>query len=222
MGRERRHELLNWARAANAIVIEDDYEFETNYRGEPTPALKSMDIDGRVIHVGSLSKSLMPGLRMGFLVAPAELVAELRALRRLVYRHPPGNNQRVVALFLAQGLHDALIGKLHRAYFPRWQAMGRGLERHFPKWAQSPGFGGTSYWVRGPAMLDATVLAREALKAGVVIEPGDVFFADPRAGRNYFRLGFSSIPLEKIEPGLARLAEVAQKLTPEISAGFAG
>ncbi len=210
MSLSRRRELLGWAARANAIVIEDDYEFETNYRGEPTPALKSMDEDGRVIHVGSLSKSLMPGLRMGFLVAPAELVAELRALRRLVYRHPPGNNQRVVALFLAQGLHDALIGRLHRAYRPRWQQMGLSLDRHFPGWAQSPGFGGTSYWVRGPATFDAQMLAEKALKVGVVIEPGAVFFADPKAGRNYFRLGYSSIPLERIEPGIARLASVAQ------------
>lgn len=212
MSMARRSDLLAWASRNDALVIEDDYEHETNYRGEALPALKSMDRGGRVIYVGSLSKSLMPGLRMGFLVAPAELVAELRALRRLMYRHPPGNNQRVVAIFLAQGLHDTLIGRLHRSYLPRWQAMKSALDAHFPGWARTPVFGGTSFWVQGPDGLDANLLASRALEVGVVIEPGDACFATPKAHRNYFRLGFSSIPLERIEPGIARLAEIARNM----------
>ena len=132
MSAERRQELLAWAEETDALIIEDDYEFETNYRGEPTPALKSRDREGRVIYIGSLSKSLMPGLRMGFIVAPRRLIDELRALRRLMFRHPPGNNQRVVALFLALGHHDALINRLHKAYQTRWQTMGSALEQYFP------------------------------------------------------------------------------------------
>lgn len=211
MSAARRAALLDWAGEHDAIVLEDDYEFETNYRSEPTPALKSMDRDGRVIYVGSLSKSLMPGLRMGFAVAPAPLIAEMRALRRLMLRHPPGNNQRVVATFLAQGHHDALIGRLHRAYRPRWEALGAALGRHLPGWARTPGFGGTSYWVEGPQGLDARALALRAAEEGVLIEPGDVCFSDPGRGRNRFRLGFSSIPLERIEPGIERLAKVANR-----------
>ncbi|MCB1462486.1 MAG: PLP-dependent aminotransferase family protein [Nitratireductor sp.] len=215
MSMARRHELLHWAQANDTLIIEDDYEYETNYRGESAPALKSLDRDGRVLHVGSLSKSLMPGLRMGFLVAPAELVAELRALRKLMLRHPPGNNQRVVAIFLAQGHHDALIKRLHRSYLPRWQAMKAALDRHFPGWARTPVFGGTSFWVEGPEGFDARELATRALEVGVVIEPGDVCFAEPELHRNYFRLGFSTIPLERIEPGIERLAEVAVQLLRE-------
>lgn len=215
MSLARRRALLAWAEARDALVIEDDYEYETNYRGEAVPALKSLDRSGRVLHVGSLSKSLMPGLRMGFLVAPAELIAEARALRRLVLRHPPGNNQRVTALFLAQGHHDALISRLHRAYFPRWQRMAAALGRHFPGWTLAPGFGGTAYWLCGPEGLDAGRLARRALKEGVVIEPGEVCFAAPEANRNTFRLGFSSIPEERIAPGIARLAAVAAALVPD-------
>ena len=212
MSMARRRTLLDWAEANDAFVVEDDYEYETNYRGEAAPALKSLDGGGRVLYVGSLSKSLMPGLRMGFVVAPAEFVAELRALRRLMLRHPPGNNQRVVAIFLAQGLHDALIGRLHRSYLPRWRAMGAALEKYFPGWARTPVFGGTSFWVEGPQGFDANELAARALEVGVVIEPGDVCFADAQRHRNYFRLGFSSIPLERIEPGIERLAEVAASL----------
>ena len=215
MSAERRQELLAWAEETDALIIEDDYEFETNYRGEPTPALKSRDREGRVIYIGSLSKSLMPGLRMGFIVAPRRLIDELRALRRLMFRHPPGNNQRVVALFLALGHHDALINRLHKAYQTRWQTMGSALERYFPGWAKWPGFGGTSFWVEGPTELDTAKLQVAALEDGIIIEPGQVFWANPQEvenGRtNYFRLGFSSIPEDRIAPGLERLRELTDR-----------
>jgi GntR family transcriptional regulator/MocR family aminotransferase len=212
MSKARRKTLLDWADKNDALIIEDDYEFETNYTGEPTPALKSRDRDGRVLYIGSLSKSLMPGLRMGFIVAPREVIHELRALRRLMFRHPPGNNQRVVALFLALGHHDALISRLHRAYQQRWKTMGTQLEKHFNGWTKWPGFGGTSFWVEGPKELDATRLATLALEDGIVIEPGEVFFADSTGNKNYFRLGFSSIPNERIEPGLEGLKRIVEKM----------
>ncbi|MEP0520588.1 MAG: PLP-dependent aminotransferase family protein [Hyphomicrobiales bacterium] len=212
MSMARRRELLKWADSNDALIIEDDYEFETNYIGEPTPALKSLDASGRVLYIGSLSKSIMPGLRMGYLVGSADLIAEVRALRRLMLRHPPGNNQRIVALFLSLGRHDALIGRLHRAYSERWKTLGVSLENHFPGWFQTPGFGGTSFWVKGPDGMDARHLAAKALEEGVVIEPGNVHFADPDGPKQFFRLGFSSIPNERIEPGIVKLADVASRL----------
>ncbi len=214
MSMARRKALLDWASRSDGLIIEDDYEFEANYLGEPTPALKSLDRGQRVLYVGSLSKSLMPGLRMGFLVGPAPLIREARALRRLMLRHPPGNNQSVVALFLALGHHDTLIGRLHRSYRSRWITMGKALEKHFPGWAETSSFGGTSYWVRGPEWLDCNQLANRALDEGVIIEPGDIYFAEPDAHRNCFRLGFSSIAEERIEPGIERLARLVAALEP--------
>ncbi|HMT15463.1 MAG TPA: PLP-dependent aminotransferase family protein, partial [Aestuariivirga sp.] len=152
---ERRMELLKMASRANAVIIEDDYEFETNYVNEPCPALKSLDDEGRVIYVGSFSKTLFPGLRLGFMVGPEALIAEARALRRLMVRHAPNNNQRMAALFLSLGHHDMLIRRLHRAYRERWEIMGRALETHLPNSSRIPSFGGTSYWVKGPAGLDS-------------------------------------------------------------------
>ena len=207
---ERRRALLAEARVRDQVIIEDDYEFETNYTGTPRPALKSLDEDGRVIYVGSLSKSLMPGLRLGFIVADRALVAELRALRRLMLRHPPGNNQRAAALFLANGHFDVLVRRIHRVYRERWQVMGEALSQYLPGWAEQPGFGGSAYWLAGPEGLCSDSLAERALEEGVVVEPASIFFRDSTAGRRHLRLGFSSIAAEKIPDGIERLSRIAR------------
>ena len=154
-------------------MIEDDYESEINFVGEPTPALKSLDASERVIYVGSLSKTLAPGLRLGYMVAPQPLIEEARALRRLMVRHPPANNQRIVALFLSMGHHDSLIHRLSQTYKNRWQVMGAALNRYLPESTRIPSFGGTSYWVEGPAELDTrnsrNALVRPASSSNPVI-----------------------------------------------------
>jgi GntR family transcriptional regulator/MocR family aminotransferase len=190
----------------NFIIIEDDYEFETNYLSDPIPALKSLDTNDRVIYVGSLSKSLFPGLRLGYMAGPKVLIDELRALRRLMLFHPPNNNQRTAALFLSLGYHDTLINRIHRVYRERWQQMGRSLEHHLPGSSQVPSFGGTSYWINGPHGLDSEHLAIQARQYGVIIEPGVATFANPEPPKNYFRLAFSSIAVKKIEPGIKIIA----------------
>ena len=208
---ERRMELLKRAAAHDVVIIEDDYEFETNYVNEPCPALKSLDDEGRVIYVGSLSKTLFPGLRLGFLVAPKNIVAQARALRRLMVRHAPNNNQRTAALFLSLGHHDTLIRRLHRAYRSRWEIMGEALKQHMPDSSRVPSFGGTSYWVKGPQDLDSDALTREAAAKGVLIEPGRVNFGGDDAPGNYYRLAFSSIDEQKIEPGIRILSDLVRR-----------
>lgn len=204
----RRHELLRHAADCDFVIIEDDYENETNFVGDPTPALKSLNENDRVIYVGSLSKTLAPGLRLGYMVGPVPLIREARALRRLMLRHPPTNNQRAVALFLARGHHDSLVRRLSHAFRDRWQAMGDALTRYLPDLARVPSFGGTSYWVKGPAGLDAKLLERKAREQGILIEAGDVHFLSDQPPLNYFRLGFSSIQVDRIDPGIGKLADL--------------
>ena len=209
---ERRHALLTRSVDSDFVIIEDDYESEFNYVGQPTPALKSLDHSDRVVYIGSLSKTLAPGLRLGYMVGPKELIAEARALRRLMLRHPPANNARAVALFLSLGHHDSLVRRLSHAYKDRWQVMGQALARYLPESARMPAFGGTSCWVKGPESLDARVLVARAAEQGILIEPGDVFFFSENPPVNYFRLGFSSIPVERIEKGIQTLAEIVHDL----------
>src|SRR3546814_8657084 len=95
---ERRMALLERAQRGDFLIVEDDYEAEANFMHAPTTALKAMDRSGRVIYVGSFSKYLGPGLRMGYMVGAAEFIHEARMLRRLMLRHPATNNQSTLAL----------------------------------------------------------------------------------------------------------------------------
>ena len=118
-------------------------------------------------------------------------------------RHPPANNQRTVALFVALGHHDSLMRRLSHAFRERWQAMRGALARHLPHCKAWSSIGGTAYWIEGPPQLDARETERRAALAGILIEPGDIHFLRPTPPRHAFRLGFSSIPVDRIEPGPA-------------------
>ena len=90
--------------------------------------------------------------------------------------------------------------------------MGQALARYLPESVRMPAFGGTSCWVKGPESLDARVLVARAAEQGILIEPGDVFFFSEHPPVNYFRLGFSSIPVDRIEKGIQTLAEIVHDL----------
>lgn len=209
---DSRRELLSAAARSDFLIIEDDYESELNFIGEPTAALKSLDTSDRVIYVGSLSKTLAPGLRIGFMVAAPEVIRKARALRRLMYRHPPSNVQRTVGHFLALGHHDSIMLKLARVFKERWQLVDSALSRHLSMTSSAPTFGGTSFWVALPEGLSAQDLEDSAKRNSIIINAGDNYFADEKGPKNYFRLGFSSIREEKIEPGILKLSELAAKL----------
>lgn len=204
----RRQVLLDLARKKNVVLFEDDHESELNFSGRPLPALKSMDTEGRVIYLGSLSKTLAHGLRLGFIVAPAELIRELRAVRRLMMRHVPSNNAHIASLFIAQGHHDAFIRKLNVTYRDRRLVLLTAMQRWMPDCFVSKAQGGSGAWVQGPAGFDSLAVTRQAQARGVLIESGQVFFAQPNvASRRFFRMGYSAIGSAAIEAGVRELCE---------------
>lgn len=206
----RRLELLARAEREDFVVIEDDHESELNFSGQPTPALKSLDTQARVIYLGSLSKTLAHGLRLGYVVAPAELIRELRALRRLVMRHVPTNNQQAAAAFIAHGHHEALVRRLNIAYRERAQALRDALARHAPQLTPVSAQGGSALWTSAPRGIDTRELAARLYRQGTVVEPGDVFFAGARVPKHHLRIGYSSIPVDRIDAGVRVIArEVA-------------
>lgn len=204
---ERRTELLANATRDNQIIIEDGYDGQL-IDETPQQALKSLDRTGRVVYVGSMSKTLAPGLRLGYIVASAELIAELRALRRFMLRHPPANNQRAVALFLSLGHHDALVRRLSTAFDERRRRLSQAIATHMPQWRVTEAMGGSSLWLEGPRGTDTRFIAERVASRGVLIEPGDRFFHSNDKPTRFMRLGISSISLQHIEPGIRELAAV--------------
>jgi len=202
---ERRVALLEAAGRAGFLIVEDDYEFEMSFLKPVAPALKSLDRDGRVIYAGSFSKSVFPGLRLGYLVGPPGFIAEARALRAMMLKHPPGHIQRTMAYFLGLGHYDALVNRMKGAYRRRRQVLAEAIAAEGLEVAGQGGFGGSSFWMRAPAGLDTEALALRLRGDGVLIEPGRAFFAG-EAPRNHYRLAYSSIPLPRIAEGVARIA----------------
>ncbi|MDN2565581.1 PLP-dependent aminotransferase family protein [Aquibium sp. A9E412] len=210
MPMERRKRLLELAEERDFIVVEDDYEFEMSFLEPPSPALRSLDRRGRVLYVGSFSKSLFPGLRLGYLVGPPGLIREARALRALMLRHPPGHLQRAVANFLALGHYDSLMRRMRLEYSRRHAAMASALDAHGLTVAGQSSFGGTSFWIEGPQGLDADAFADRLRDRGVLIESGSPFFAELDGPCRYFRMAYSSIPAGRIAAGVRLVAEALE------------
>ncbi len=209
----RRKALLEKAHAMDALIVEDDYEFEMSFLRAPSPALKSLDTDGRVIYVGSFSKSIFPGLRLGYLVGPKPFIREARALRASVLRHPPGHIQRTAAYFLSLGHYDSLIRRMGRVYATRRTAMEDALARQGLVVEGRGVFGGSSIWMRAPEHIDTSELEIKLRAQGVLIEPGRPFFHGADPPRNFYRLAYSSIPSNKIGNGIALLATALRDLS---------
>ncbi len=208
----RREWLLRKAELADFVIIEDDYEAENLYEGAPMPALKSLDKSGRVVYVGSLSKSLSPSMRLGYIVAPRALIQELRVLRHAMVRHPSAFLQHAYALFISLGHHESHARRVNLVMQERVQQAARALRTHLPDFSFAPPRGGASMWVNTPAWVDGAELATIAQRHGVLIEPGDVFFQHPPYPCPHFRLRLSSIATERIDDGIAALAKAVDEL----------
>jgi len=210
---ERRQALMEAAHRDDFVIIEDDYECETSYMDHPLPALRSMDTDGRVIYVASFSNVLAPGVRLGFIVANSEFIQRARSLRRDILDHPPLNNQRTAAFFLSLGHYDALMMRLGRVLRERRAALRRALNnmRGIPL-EISPEVGGTTYWVRTPDDFDVANLAVEAERHGILIEPVSRYYDLKENAENCFRMGVTSLVVDKIRPGAERLVELIREL----------
>ncbi len=209
--REERLELLAALGQRPLPIVEDDSLWELRYDGRPVAPLHALDGAARVLYVGSFSKILAPGLRLGWVVGPAE---SLRALTRVKEIADLRGNlliQAAVARLVLGGHLDEHLGRARRLYRGRRDAMARALQRHFPRQSSwDVPQGGLAFWVSLPPGCDTRRILDRALGRGVAFCPGTLFRAG-EGGENEMRLAFGHLQPRQIERGIEALGTLARE-----------
>ncbi|MGH9518257.1 MAG: PLP-dependent aminotransferase family protein, partial [Terriglobales bacterium] len=177
----RRFALLRWARAAQAWILEDDYDGEFRYDAQPVAALQSLDADARVIYIGTFSKVLFPTLRFGYLVLPRDLVEGFVAVRRASDISPPHLIQTVIAEFIREGHFARHIQRMRRLYRERRAALAAQLAAQLPDWRIQGSDSGLHLALTPPCALDDIAACTRAAAAGLHAWPLEGV-VDPEAG----------------------------------------
>jgi GntR family transcriptional regulator/MocR family aminotransferase len=205
MSLQRRLELIAWARAQHAVVIEDDYDSEYRYSGAPLPALQGLGADAPVIYCGTFSKVMFPGLRVGYLVVPENLVAIFRRAKWLADRNTPVLEQAALADFIREGHLERHIRRMRRLYAGRREALVEALDRHF---------GGSATIIGDAAGMHACVhindkaIVERALRRKVQLRSSKEYYIGG-APANEFVFGFATLSERAIREGIKRLAPIA-------------
>jgi len=211
---ERRRELLAATRDLGLPVIEDDPYSELRYEGEPIPALRALAGSEHVIHLGTFSKVLSPGLRLGWAVAPRPVMERLVLAKQGADLHTNELAQRAVVRFCRDHDLDGHVRLLCAAYRERRDAMLAALAELLPAgtaWTRPEG--GMFVWVTLPEGLEAVALLAEAVRRRVAFVPGAAFHTDGGGARS-LRLNFTNSPPDRIREGVLRLAEAVDRLAP--------
>lgn len=208
MSLARRRELLEWCDSRGAAIFEDDYDSEFRFTERPLEPLYSLDTSGRVLYAGTFSKSLLPSLRMGFLLVPPSLRDAVQGARQLTDWHGVIPLQAALARFIDEGQHARHVRRASAIYARRHEAVVDGIERRLGEWLTVvPSSAGLHVCapVRSGLQLDATGLVSAARSAGVVFETLSAFTIGPQA-LDGLVLGYGMAPAEVIDQGLARIA----------------
>lgn len=215
----RRARIAELAREHQVTVLEDDPYGELRYRGAAVPPIAGIDPRAPVIYLGTFSKTLAPGLRLGYAVGDEQILRALTIAKQAADLHSSSLSQRAVAQMLQTFDYDAHLRGLQKLYGERLAAMMASLERSLPPgttWTEPDG--GLFIWVKLPRGLDAQDLFAEALRERVAFVPGAPFFAG-EPDRSTLRLNFSNRPPELIAEGMARLGAVVSRHRSEAKAG---
>lgn len=202
---ERRRALAEFAAAAGFPIIEDDPYGALDYQGEPLPTMLSMAPE-YIVHLGSFSKVLAPGLRVGYVIAPEALHFKLVQVKQATDLHTPSLNQRIVHEVVKDGFLESHVPAIRLVYRDQCAAMLAALEAAMPPgvtWNRPQG--GMFIWMTLPAHIDSMVLLQTAVAANLAFVPGAPFYAGD-ARHNTLRLSFVTVPPEQIRAGVATLA----------------
>ena len=204
----RRLALLHWAREHDALIVEDDYDGELRYDGQPLGALQGLDQDGRVVYLGTFSKVLFPALRLAYVVLPPLLIRPFLQAKSLLDRGAPTLMQAAVADFMTEGHFERHLRHLRQTYGARRQVLEAVLHEKLGdgvSWTAVPA--GLHSMLHLPPHLDEAAFIRRAHEAGVIVYPGAAYYVE-RPSPPAVLLGFSGLSEADIEEGVARLASV--------------
>ncbi len=217
LSERRRHELVLLAERYGIPIIEDDPYGQLRYEGEHLPPLIVVDREnlrrdggyrlGNVIYLSTFSKTLAPGLRLGWIVAPPEVIAKLVQLKQGADLHTSTFTQVVAYEVARDGFLDEHVRKIRQVYRERRDAMLAALQEFFPPevtWTHPAG--GLFLWVTLPEDIECKALFADALRQNVAFVPGDSFYAPGDEGGRHMRLNFSNAPPEQIREGIRRLS----------------
>ena len=216
MSLRRRLDLLRWAEANRAWIVEDDYDSEYRHTGPPLASLQGMDRVGCVIYVGTLSKVLFPALRLGYVVAPPPLAAALARAKAVVDRHSPIVPQATLADFIAGGHFIRHIRRTRDAYGERRQALIEALDARLKgRLRQGPSDAGLDVCVHFTEALDEESVARHARDLGIDVRTLG-YYTNPAAGPDCavapgLLLGFSAFTPEVLRAGVTDLARAIER-----------
>jgi GntR family transcriptional regulator/MocR family aminotransferase len=211
MSPETAEGLLAAAARHHIPIVEDGFDPSLHYGPRPPGPLKARDRHGLVIYIGTFSKILFPGLRLGWLLAPGPVIERLAAAKQLADLHTSALLQAAVHRFCERRLLEHHAARVVREYGRRRGLMLTALARRMPEgvtWTEPEG--GFSLLVTLPAGLDAAALLPRALERGVAFTPGAVFFVDA-SGERTLRLSFSAVRADRIDEGVKRLGEVIRE-----------
>ena len=219
MSLARRFALLRAAEDADAWVIEDDYDGEFFFTGRPPPTLKSVDTTGRVIYVGTFSKSIFPALRLGYVLAPPALIGTFRTILSRFLQGVPSHSQGVVAEFIDEGHFAVHVRRMRHIYFERHEALMASARTHLVGLLNvlpsNSGLHTVGYLASG---LGEAEVSQGAEQRGIVVSPLGRF-AITALDASGLVLGFGSSSPQTIESGVKVLAEVLDKLQRNVSLG---
>jgi DNA-binding transcriptional MocR family regulator len=205
----KRRQLLELAASSGFVVFEDDPYVALRFTGDPVPTMLSMDPE-RVVYASSFSKTVCPGIRVGYLVGPKDLIADIAKLATGTYISPNMVAQSIVYEFCASGAIDRSIETVKRALAERAQTLAEALRRELPEAEFVPPLGGYFMWVTLPEGTDVARLFDLAAERGVAFVKGTDFLLE--GGENTLRLAYSGVTPEQIETGVQRLAEAYRSL----------
>lgn len=208
---ERRVKFMELINKYEIPVVEDNPYGELRFEGESLPALKSMDTKGLVVFLGTFSKILAPGYRLGWVCADDEILQKYNFMAQAAALQASTIGMMEVSKFIDMFDLDEHVAKIREVYAHRCKLMIETMEKTFPKEVKfTRPQGGLFTWVELPDYIDTKVMAQEALAVNVAYVPGEGFFPGP-GHDNCFRLNYSNMPDDKIVEGITRLAEVIKK-----------